>query len=228
MNRSPLSIPQALGCVACLAMLEWAPNLSAGPPEAGAGANVGEEQARQGSELSPEERQVVRSLKADVRPTVIRSLIALRPNGVGGEKGDSENESGRGGDRTDGVTDVVGGEGLVLICTLKNSLGAAVSYTVTSPLSSSFKLKVRRRNGEPVPLSGFGRSLMSSGGIIYSRSSRQLAPGSSFEHEVHLSRIYDLSVPGEYEVTFSMPVVDPNGKTVEEMESVPTRFRVLN
>ena len=218
----------ALGWVISSVSLGSVSSLPAGPPEAG--TNVGGNDAPAPGATAPgatpglsrQERRYVSLLGADAGPTIVRSFISVPPGDGAPADGDGGEDEPR---RDDGrETTVPGGEGLVLFCVLENSSNESVSLTIISPVGKFIKVQVRRTDGEPVALTAYGEDFVETGLVVSSRRTRRVEPGQSFEHPLHLSRMYDLSAPGEYEVSYSLLVPALNRK--EPSISVPTKFRV--
>jgi len=80
---------------------------------------------------------------------------------------------------------------------------------------NDFTFEVKDRKGQPVPFTTFGKGVQGSG-WIGSRTTQRLDPGESYSVRFNLARMFDLSMPGKYEVGVGKKMIlDP--RTGEEM-----------
>ena len=116
---------------------------------------------------------------------------------------------------------VVNGEGVLLICRLKNVGDAPIGMTQTTDPMMDLALHVVGPGEMKTPLTLYGQL---NGYASGSRLRAKLAPGRTDDRVVELSRRYDVSLPGEYRVWFTRDVILSGVRS--EPESDPVRFAV--
>jgi hypothetical protein len=84
---------------------------------------------------------------------------------------------------------------------------------------------IDKSNKENVPLTLFGKKLKKAI-LIHNRSVKKIKPNSSYSFEFPVSRLFDLSLYSEYELTGKLFYLDKNNK-LHSMQIEKTKFSVL-
>lgn len=110
---------------------------------------------------------------------------------------------------------VAAGQPLMVTTRLKNTTGKKLS-TLEIGADRDFEWTVKGQDGKVVPLTLFGRSTK----VLWSLGWISVNPGETIEHKVLLSRLVDLSQPGNYSVCavcvlFNIKIGPPDG-TVDD------------
>ena len=179
----------------------------------------------------PSNREAVDAIGAAVEPRVFTAVLTLEEPAPAdpGEKtaGETDAEAPDAAEAPEAPPPpVVGGEGVVLRCRVENRGTHGVVLPSVSGAADALTLSVAGPDGEPVPLTRYGVREIEVAPLfeIFRRSSVTLWPGESMVESYHLSRLFDLSVPGTYTATFARRL--GRGGGTETRTARPVRFRV--
>jgi len=119
------------------------------------------------------------------------------------------------------------GEPIDLSLDLLNTTEATLYHRIFSPLEE-YPLSVLNQKGQEIRLTRFGRLVLRSGMKTHIHDGPiEMSPKEHVVHMMPLSRMYDLSLPGEYSVQAKHEVLTPDWKALATVTSARTNFRIL-
>lgn len=103
---------------------------------------------------------------------------------------------------------------------LKNVSEDTVRIRQATPFRT-FDIELKLPDGKKAPLTLFGQRVLFSG-ALGSKSARELKPSEEYESSFNLSRIFDMTLAGKYDLTVSKKVWIRDGGTKTKTVSSPS------